>query len=543
MTISLPSRYRAQRLSAGAERPLVLAGLACAFGYAVISRIGDLDHHRDRLALVVVCAWAGFALAARLALGERGSGGGADPAVGRRRLALVVLLAACCQLPGVLVAPQSSSDAYRYVWDGRVQLSGTSPYRYVPLDDHLARLRDPLLFPGLAPSSLSGVQTLKRLPTDPQRVHLLAGNDPRTRINRPRVPTIYPPVAQAWFAAVAWLTSWSWGTHGLQIGAALLAVGLTLALGLLLRRRGADPAWALCWGWCPLVVLEAGNGAHVDVLAAVLVVGAFAVLGRRGGSGRDGVGEQRGAGQQHDGGQRAGVGHGDVGQGGSRTGVWLPRLVGGTLLGLAAATKIIPLLLLPAVTVLRRRQGGSRAELAVPVSAVGSFALSYLPHVLTVGSLVIGYLPGYLTEEGFSDGDSRYAVIGLLLPPGASQVTAFALAAALGLWALWRCDLDRPERTGVWLFGGAILISTPSYDWYCLPLVGLAVLAGRWEWLAVAAAGYLAYAGYRVPGLTGLAYGLAGLFVVLVARRRAAGRSWRHPEGRYQPHHPLRPLG
>lgn len=485
-----------ERTQRRAEWPIVCAGLVCVVGYAVLSRTGDLDGHRGRLAVVVLSVWVAFGLSAWVALYRAAPPATAvlttasprlwpEPGRNRRRLMLVVLIAACCQLPGVLVAPQSSSDAYRYVWDGRVQLSGTSPYRYVPLDDRLAQLRDPLLFPGLRPSQASGVRTLERLPEARAEILQLARNDPRTRINRPGVPTIYPPVAQAWFAAVAAVTPWSRGTQGLQLAAALLAVGLTLGLGLLLGQRGLDPARALWWGWCPLVVLETGNGAHVDILAAVLVIGALAVLGR---SGKE-------------------LSH--------------QRFLGGMLLGLAAATKIIPLLLLPAVTVLRRRNGGGPGQLAVPLTALTGFALTYLPHLLAVGALVLGYLPAYLSEEGFSGGGSRYRVLALVLPMDAQQPVALLLGLALAGSALWRSDRGRPERTAVWLFGGAVLIATPAYAWYCLPLVALAVLAGRLEWLAVALAGYLAYAGTRLPYVSGAAYAAAGTFVLLVAAGRA----------------------
>ncbi len=487
-TRASPTRWRD-------EWPIVAAGLVCVVTYALLSRTGDLDGHRGRLAVVVVVlgAWTVFGVSARMALQRRPTpvaattvGAPPRPGPGRngQRLTLVVLMATACQLPGILVAPQSSSDAYRYVWDGRVQQSGISPYRYVPLDDRVAQLRDPLLFPGLPPSQASSVRTLDQLPQARADILQLARNDPRTRINRPRVPTIYPPVAQAWFAAVAAVTPRSRGTQGLQLAAALLAVGLTLGLGLLLGRRGNDPAQALWWGWCPLVVLETGNGAHIDILAAVLVVGSFAMLGRNGKS------------------------------------LVRQRFLGGLLLGLAAATKIIPLLLLPAVTVLRRRNGGGPRQLAVPVTALVTFGLTYLPHLLAVGSLVLGYLPAYLSEEGFSDG-SRYRVLALVVPGPAHQPVAVLLGAAIALQALWRCDLHRPERTAVWLFGGAVLIATPAYAWYCLPLVALAVLAGRLEWLAVAVAGYLAYAGTRLPFVPGIAYAVAGAFILIVAASRA----------------------
>ena len=263
-----------RRLLAGT---VVLA--ACSTGYALS---GDLDTHRARLTVVMVLWWAVAVVTIRWVLRPRPTGAGAGVGVGAsaglllQRTALVVFVAALVvQLPGLLSPPRSSSDAYRYVWDGRVQLSGTSPYRYAPLDDRLSRLRDPILFPGLGSDDRSGYPTLP-LPTDRSEVLARSANDPRTVINRPQVPTIYPPVAQAWFAAVAAVTPWSWGTRGLQAGSALLAAGVAAALAALLRRRGRDPWGALWWAWCPAVVAEAGNGAHVDVLAAGFVVAALA---------------------------------------------------------------------------------------------------------------------------------------------------------------------------------------------------------------------------------------------------------------------------
>jgi hypothetical protein len=84
----------------------------------------------------------------------------------------VVLLTIPVQLPQLFFQPRTSDDAYRYIWDGRVLLAGVDPYRFVPLNSALAGLRDPLLFP--------------------------EGEPPL--INRPGVPTIYPPIAQLWFA-------------------------------------------------------------------------------------------------------------------------------------------------------------------------------------------------------------------------------------------------------------------------------------------------------------------------------------------------------
>ncbi|MFI6674857.1 glycosyltransferase 87 family protein [Kribbella sp. NPDC050470] len=360
----------------------------------------------------------------------------------------VVAVAALCQLPGLTQPPITSTDAYRYVWDGRVQLSGSSPYSHVPLDDSLARLRDPVLFPGLSPEQKSGV-------TGPPRLSgAVTADDPRTRINRPQVPTIYPPVAQAYFTAVAFVTPWSAGTLGLQIAAALLAIALTWLLAV----QGRDPRWAALWGWSPIIALEAGNAAHVDVLAAFLIVAAVVATVRR------------------------------------------PRLAG-ILLGAAASVKLLPLLLLPAFT---RRQA---------IVAAGTFIGSYLPHVAAAGALVLGFLPGYLTQEGFSDGSSRSAILALLLPPGPRLLVAGLLVVALAVLALRRQPI---ALTCCWLYGAALLIATPTYPWYGLPLIALAALARRPEWLAVPLASYLAYASFGHDTRQGLSYLGAAVIVVTV---------------------------
>jgi glycosyl transferase family 87 len=400
-------------------------------------------------------------------------------AAGRGVVLAVVAVAAVCQVPGLFRAPITSTDAYRYVWDGRVQLSGSSPYSHVPLADELARLRDPVLFPGLSPTDRSGVTGPPRVPRDPAAIAAVSADDPRTRINRPRVPTIYPPVAQAYFAAVALVTPWSAGTFGLQVAAAALAVALTALLASQLKRSKRDPRWALLWGWSPIVVLEAGSAAHIDVLAALLIAAAVALAARR------------------------------------------RPVVAGILLGAAAATKLLPLLLLPAFTALKQR------DLRTPLVAIGTFVTSYLPHLLAAGTLVIGFLPGYLTQEGFEDGSSRSAILALLLPPEARQLASGLLAVTLAVLALRRHGREPIAATCCWLYGAALLITTPTYPWYGLPLIALAVLAGRFEWLVVPVAAYLAYASFGHDQRQGLIYSaaLAVVAITITLRQRSATRT------------------
>ena len=69
-----------------------------------------------------------------------------DAINGRKAFFLVVSVAALMRVM-LLFAPPLSTDIYRYVWDGRVQSAGINPYRYLPADKQLAKLRDSVIFP------------------------------------------------------------------------------------------------------------------------------------------------------------------------------------------------------------------------------------------------------------------------------------------------------------------------------------------------------------------------------------------------------------
>ena len=430
--------------AAGALAVLV-AVMAAAFA------AGTPNNARWRLLGLVGAAWLVFALAAWLVLRV--------PA--ERAVPLVVAGAVLLQLVALGWPPRSTDDLYRYAWDGRVQVSGTDPYRYAPTDPALAELRDDWLFP---PDCI-------RTPVC-------------TIMNHPQSPTIYPPVAEAFFTAVHLVSPEGSRWKPWQIAAALLALLTTLAVVRVLRRHGGDPRWAVLWGWCPLVVIEAGNSAHVDVLGALLVV-----LGLRYAAARR------------------------------------PVAAGG-LLGAAVAVKLYPALVFPAV--LRRR-----GAVVVGVAAA-TFALSYLPHVLAVGTKVLGYLPGYLSEEGY-DGSGRFPVLRLLLPDGTRPevsmlLAALVLAAVAGAVAL-RTDPDRPWDGAVVVTGVAVLVAGANYPWYALLLVALVALSGRWEWLPAAAAAYLPYfvgaLDLEMEPTKKLAYGTATALVLLLLAARYARPSRR----------------
>ena len=126
-------------------------------------------------------------------------------------LALVVLIAVMLRVPFLFHEPRLSGDVYRYLSDGRVFAGGGNPYAYTP--------------------------------TDP-------------RINHPEIRSIYPPHAQWVFRLVPALTPWR-----------LVLIGADLAVIVLLRKRGA-----LAYATCPLVLIEGVWSAHIDALAAALLL-------------------------------------------------------------------------------------------------------------------------------------------------------------------------------------------------------------------------------------------------------------------------------
>ena len=185
-------------------------------GYAVLFAI--LFHRSgDYVAILLVIASSVFFLVL-LALLR------ASRLRGRAESGALLGGSALLQLIALTKAPTTSDDVYRYIWDGRVQLSGTDPYAYAPQAPQLAHLRDGLLF---GPTSHCTYQ--------------IPGSC--TAINRPAAHTIYPPVAQLFFDLVRVL---SFGGHGgarpFQIAAALGVVALSALLLRDLRRRGR-PSW------------------------------------------------------------------------------------------------------------------------------------------------------------------------------------------------------------------------------------------------------------------------------------------------------------
>jgi Glycosyltransferase family 87 len=399
---------------------------------------------------------------------------------------LILVGGIALQVVAMTGPPRNSTDSYRYIWDGRVQAAGIDPYLYAPGDEGVARLRNDFLWSGTGPGHYADCMATNQISTADPADSLIAGC---TKMNRVRVPTVYPPVAEAYFLAVQLAAPADDSSTPIQAAAAAFAVLVAVILLFGLRRLGKDPRLAALWAWCPTVILECGQNAHVDVVAVAFTLVALLLL----------------AGARTEG----------------RT------VLGGVLLGLAIATKVTPVLVAPAV--LRRGWWLISASVAAAISLV------YAPHVLAVGRKIIGFLPGYLHQEGYSTGGG-FSVIGLFVQGKAATAVAVVVLAAIAL-AIYRfCDPDQPWRGGVLMTSAALAVCTPDFQWYAILLVMLVALDGRPEWLAIAAGGYLTnnthlhLAGIAIthPRLAGYGGGAAVAcacaLVRLVLERRAAAR-------------------
>lgn len=423
---------------------VLLAALVVVLLLAV-GRGSGYDSDRTRLYWYYAAGWALFAAA--VAVLRR------VPA--RRAAALVLAGGVLVAATGLIATPRTSSDSYRYAWDGRVQAAGISPYDHVPADQALAGLRDGWLFPppgacdepGLAPLPGGGC----------------------TRMNRPWVHTVYPPGGELYFLLVHAVSPAQARHLAFQTGGAVLAVATTVALLRILRRRG-DPRAAAYWAWCPAVPVEAVNNAHLDVLGVLLSVVALGLTVRH-------------------------------------------RAAGGAVLGLAVAAKLMPVLLLPgALSGVRRLRDAARTV----VVAAGVVAAAYLPYVLLSHGSVLGYLGGYAEEEGYQDagGSARYALLRLVLPDSWALPAAAVAMAAVAVQVIRRGDPERPWRGALVVTGSAFLLLTPGYSWYALLPVALVALDGRWEWLALAPAGAVAYLSMATPQAGTVAYAIAAAAVL-----------------------------
>ena len=388
---------------------IVLGGLgAGAVVYEIAAR-GFSDNRFFGLALLQsLIALA----AARIVRDQRG-----------RAVALAVFAGAVAfRLMLLAQPPLLSDDIYRYVWDGRVVNAGFNPLSHVPADPELAFLRDEAIYP------------------------LVDKKD--------YAVTIYPPMAQAVFALVTFLSG---GLYAMKLAMLAFEALAVAAMWSLLRRLGKNPLLVVAYLWHPAPIWEIANNGHVDAVMMALLLAAFAWGAPQG--------WRFARGQPY----RAGA-----------------------LMALAALAKPYGALWLAAIW--------KPFDVRLPLFVLAVATLCYLPFA-SAGTGIFGFLGTYLHEQGLDTGNGFYFV-GLFSGFGAQAAirNGYLASAALLLLAMAVLLARRPDRTIKMRLHEAqaltltfLFVLSPVYPWYFLLAAPFVALTGSWCAFAMMTTGFWLY--------------------------------------------------
>jgi hypothetical protein len=265
-------------------------------------------------------------------------------------------------------------------------------------------------------------------------------------------PTIYPPGAQ-----VIFLLSYLFAQSNLVFLKGIFLVfdmATCLVLLVLLRRRGIDTRRVLLYVWCPLPIVEFAIQGHVDVLTLTFVLLALLVAGSAWGSSMRG------------------------------------RILLGFLIGMAALTKLYPILLLAVVVPDLLREARVDGKFSIAHIRASSYALvatcfltifvGYLPYLILGHGQVLGYFSTYFGEQGQNAGVVQLLIdwVGTQLHqhsqwkiPVEHVVALLLMTIALLIVLAQRLRGRMSRETATLIIFGAILsVSSHVFPWY-LPIL------------------------------------------------------------------------
>lgn len=136
-------------------------------------------------------------------------------------------------------APLLEDDYYRYLWDGHILSKGLNPYSFPP--DHSFWDQIPSIW--------------------------------RDQINFPHVGTIYPPIAQSYFAVI--YSFFGESILGLRIGAVALEIICGLLILKIINNENLNLKPLIIFLFFPTLMKENINSVHFDMLATTLFFASF----------------------------------------------------------------------------------------------------------------------------------------------------------------------------------------------------------------------------------------------------------------------------
>jgi len=361
--------------------------------------------------------------------------------------AAVLGLALACRLLFLFKAPGLSDDINRFLWDGLQVLHGNNPYRLTPAAS-------------TAFDALSGA---------------ILG-----KVNHPQFFTIYPPAAQAVFAAGAALAK---NYTGLKILLIVLDMAGCLLIIRLLRAMNLPPWRAVLYAWHPLPIIEIAWSGHVDGAAIFFLLATISFI------------------------MRPSSGIKIPGKGG---GSILPRslpryLAGGATLGLSALIKVIPLIYLPVFLC------AAASPFAMAAGCAAAMVLSsipFLPHLTHMFSSLGVY------ARNWEFANAAFRTFRTLLGSGdQARLVLMGLAAILILAAAFSLRRRSGRQGGggpgdlmqsLYLITFVFLLLTPTlHPWYALYLAAFLPFSAGPAGLVLSWTVFLSYhvlIGYSILG-------------------------------------------
>jgi SAM-dependent methyltransferase len=150
----------------------------------------------------------------------------------------VVALALVFRIAFLPLLPVLSDDAYRYVWDGMLQVHGINPYQYRPAAPELAAFHNEPIFESLNSASYYSV---------------------------------YPPLSQALFAlgGLFYDQGWTISYYVIKGLFATLEMGGVLLLAKMIAARDL-----MLYAWHPLALIEGAGQAHTEAATVFFLIAA-----------------------------------------------------------------------------------------------------------------------------------------------------------------------------------------------------------------------------------------------------------------------------
>jgi alpha-1,6-mannosyltransferase len=166
------------------------------------------------------------------------------PRLSRRVVVIGLVLAAVWHVEFLRLPPGADDDIHRYVWDGRLQRLGYSPYLVIPSDPAAKALHTP----------------------------------ETSNLNNPDLPSPYPAGAQLFFRAV---TAIQESTVALKVAFVVCEFAIVFVLLDVLRCTRRAAHLVLVFAWNPLLAIEVAGSGHIDIVGVLMLVISAAALVRR----------------------------------------------------------------------------------------------------------------------------------------------------------------------------------------------------------------------------------------------------------------------